>query len=598
MVQFQGYQEEQAKGAFDASLVRRLWAFVRPYRAAFAANLGILLVAFAIELLKPWLVQQTLDGPVAHAVHGQPVDTTVIWKLGAAYLAATLASAALGYGYALLTTWNGQRVIRDVRTHLFAHTLALGARFFDRNAAGKLVTRVTSDVENLNELISTGVLLTLFDLLKIFGFTIALFLVDVRLALYSLLTIPVILGVSLLFRRYARESYREVRGRLGRQNAFTAEAIGGVRATRVFNQEAAVTRHYRELNAGTRASWLRTVFHFAVFFSTVDLAVRGAKVGMLLVGGQSILAGTMSAGVFVQFWLYFTMLTDPIKELGEKYNVLQSAFASGERIFHILDETPLVQSRPGAPPSRPGPAHVAFESVSFAYRPGQPVLREVTFTVEPGQWVAIVGPTGAGKTTILSLISRLADPQHGRVLLDGHDLRDLDLDSVRRRIAVVPQDVFLFTGSILDNVRLFDDSIAEERVHAALEAVGALEFVSRLPGGLQGEVEERGANFSQGERQLLSFARALAHDPDVLVLDEATASIDTESEARIQAALRVLLRGRTALIVAHRLSTVRDADLILVLREGRIVEAGAHAELAAAGGAYATMLQKGRAQRV
>ena len=595
MARFQGYREDPENPSVDLSYLKRLWPFVRPYRRAFGGCLLMLLASFGLELLGPFLVRWAVDGPVRDAVDGRAVDVQSLWLLGGGYLAMTVGAISLGYAYGMLTALNGQRVVRDVRMRLFSHLLYVSPRFYDRNPAGKLVTRVTSDVENLNELISTGVLQTLFDLLKIVGILAVLFFIAPKLALFLLLATPVVIAASLVFRRFIRASYRAVRGRLAHQNAFLAESVAGVRTTRVFGQERAVLDHFRELNGRTRGAWLRTVFHFSLFFSGVDLAIRLTQIGILWVGGNGILDGALTAGVFMQFWLYFQKLTDPIRELGEKYNVLQSAFSSSERIFQILDEPIAPATEEAAAVSKPsprGPARLEFDDVSFGYRDDQPVLRDVSFVAEPGQTVAIVGPTGAGKTTLLSLVSRLQDPSGGTVSLDGSDLRELDLFAMRRRIAVVQQDVFLFTGTVLDNVRLFDESISTAQVRAALETVGALEFVEALPGGLDAPVEERGATFSQGERQLLSFARALATEPDVLLLDEATASIDTATELRLQSALARLMRGRTSLVVAHRLSTVRDADRILVLEGGRVVEAGTHKELVELGGVFAGMMAR------
>ena len=592
MVRFAGWQEEPLQKTLDWALVSRLWPFLRPYARSLVLTLLLLGALFVVELAGTFLLRFTFDGPIADAIAGRTVPPGEIWLIGGGYGVYVLLFAGLGYAYAIATAWTGQRVIRDVRTALFAHLMRLSPRFFDKNPAGKLVTRVTSDVENLNELISTGLLQTLFDLVKIVGILGFLFWIDWRLAAFTVLVTPLVAVISLFFRRYARDSYRKVRGRLARQNAFTGEMIGGMRTTRVFGQEDAVTAHYRELNRDTQQSWLLTVFHFSLFFSVMDVVIRLAQAGILWLGASRIAGDTLTAGVFVQFWMLFNKLSDPIRELGEKYNVLQSAFSSTERIFQILDDRSLLAERSDARTSAPGPARVRFEHVGFAYVAGYPVLQDASFTLEPGQCFAIVGPTGAGKSTLLGLLSRLMDPEQGRVLLDEVDLRDLTLASLRRRIAVVQQDVFLFTGTVLDNVRLFDPAIEEQRVEAALRTVGAWEFVQRLPGGLRAQVEERGATFSQGERQLLAFARALAHDPDILVLDEATANIDSQSEARIQEALRVVLQGRTSLVVAHRLSTVRNADRILVLQAGRIVEAGRHAELLAQNGLYARMLRR------
>lgn len=587
------YADDAPEGRFQADFVRRLWPFVRPYRRGFAACLAILLVSFGLELLGPKLLQLAIDGPMRSDAPRDERLRELAW-CGAGFAAAMLAGTGLGYVFGLLTAWNGQRVIRDVRRHLFEHLLAVAPAFHEKNPAGKLTTRVTSDVENLNELIATGVLQSVFDLLKIAGVLVVLFFLDLHLALFTVATTPIVVVISVLFRRNAQRAYRAVRGRLALQNAYTTEVIGGVRTTRAFGREAAVAARYAERNHHTADAWRATVLHFSVFFALVEFAVRATTIGLLWFGGTAVLEGRMQPGQFVQFWLYYGLLTAPVKELGEKYNVLQAAFASCERVFALLAQPrfppPRANGEPGLPSPRRGAARVEFANVTFAYGDQAPVLRDVSFTAEAGQTIAVVGPTGAGKTTLLSLVSRLREVGDGAVRVDGVDVRDLDVSALRRRIAYVAQDLFLFTGTVLDNVRLFDPSIAEARVWRALEVVGAAEFVRQLPQGLQSPVEERGGTFSQGERQLLAFARALVVEPDVLVLDEATASIDSASEARLQHALEVSLRGRTALVVAHRLSTVRSADRILVLERGRIVEAGSHAELVARGGVYAGML--------
>lgn len=588
------YADDAPAGRFQLGFLARLWPFARPYRRGFAACLGILAISFVLELLGPWLLRHAIDGPMRAT--GQPRGerlAELAWY-GAAFLGTTLAGAVLGYVYGLLTAWNGQRVIRDVRRRLFDHLLGASLQFHERNPAGKLTTRVTSDVENLNELIATGVLQSVFDLLKIAGVLVVLFFLDFELALFTVATTPIVVLISVLFRHNAQRAYRAVRGRLALQNAYTAELIGGVRTTRAYAREAAVAARYAARNHDTALAWRDTVLHFSLFFALVDLALRATTVGLLWFGGSAVLDGTLQPGQFVQFWLYYGLLSAPVKELGEKYNVLQAAFASCERVFQLLAEPPFPPPPPPGTTPRPSPrrgaAQVEFAQVTFAYAGGEPVLHDVDFVAAPGQTVAIVGPTGSGKTTLLSLVARLRDATAGSVRIDGIDVRELAVGDLRRRVAYVAQDLFLFTGTVRDNVRLFDPTIADDRVWRALETVGAAAFVRELPQGLATQVEERGGTFSQGERQLLAFARALVVEPDVLVLDEATASIDSESEARLQYALRAALRGRTALVVAHRLSTVRAADRILVLERGRVVEAGRHDELVARRGVYAGMV--------
>ncbi len=423
--------------AFDLALLRRLWPFVQPYRAAFAGSLGILALSFCIELLGPWLLRSSIQGPMS-APGLAPAEryTGLLWH-ASAFLGVVLLGSLCSFGYGRLTAWNGQRVVRDVRRKLFEALLAAPLSFHEKNAAGKLTTRVTSDVENLNELIATGVLQSSFDLLKILGVLAALFFLDVELALFTLSATPVVVVLSMLFRARAQRAYRAVRQRLARQNAYTAEAIAGIRTTRALLREDEVQRRYAAHNDATSRAWRETVHHFSLFFALVDFALRATSIGLLWFGGQAVLAGQAEPGMFLQFWLYFGMLTAPIKELGEKYNVLQSAFASAERIFAILDVAPFPPPQAAYREPPPGPLAVEFRDVTFAYGEGAPALRKVSFAAARGTTLAVVGPTGAGKSTLLGLVSRLRDVDAGAVLVGGIDVRDWDPAALRRRIAVV-----------------------------------------------------------------------------------------------------------------------------------------------------------------
>ena len=598
MIQFRGFEEEQPPERPDLRRLRGLWPFVRPYRRSFATGLAILGVSLVLEIALPFVVRYAIDGPITAAVEGRGFDASAVGWLVATFLAITAGSLALGYWFAMVTTGAGQRVIRDVRVRLFDHVLRLPLDFFSRQSAGRLVTRVTTDVENLSELITTGVLLTLFDLVTIAGILGILFWLDVRIALFAIAITPIFVLLSLAFRRFARHAYADVRGRLGRQNGFLGEMLAGVRTTRAYGREDEVLAHWADLNRQTRRGWIRTVQAYAAFFFAVDVALRLGTAGLLWFGGHAILGGTLTTGLFVQAWLYFGKLSDPIRELGEKYNVLQSALASAARIQTLFAER-AAPAEPSSPrpstASRDTPAELRFEGVRFSYRPDEPVLEGIDLDVPAGTTCALVGPTGAGKSTLLALASRLYDPDEGRVVFDGAPATEYSLRDLRGQIAVVPQDVFLFRGTVRDNVRLFDESIDDDRVRSALETVGALGFVEAMDGGLDAPVEERGETFSLGERQLLSFARALVTEPRVLVLDEATAHVDTATEERLQRALEPLLHGRTCLVVAHRLSTVRRADRIAVVEAGRIVEAGDHATLIRAEGVYARMIAAGHA---
>ena len=485
----------------------------------------------------------------------------------------------------------GQRMMHDLRMAVFRHLQRMSLRYFDRNPVGKLVTRGTTDVQVLNEMFS-GVLINLFkDVFLLAGLVAGLLLLDWRLSLATFLVLPLLLVVTALFRRYARDAYRLVRAKVSRINAFLAENIAGMAVVQGFNRQEENLRRFGTINDEHFRARMKETYVFAVFRPLVEVVSAAAIAIVVWYGGGRTLAGGMSLGSLVAFLAYVQMFFRPIQDLSEKYGLLQAAMASSERIFEVLDEPEEVPDPPD--PVRPSDprGRVEFRDVWFAYQGEDWVLRGVSFVLEPGKSLALVGPTGAGKTTVVHLLGRYADAVRGEVLLDGVDVRHLEKAWLRRRIGMVMQDVFLFSGDIRSNIRLRDPGIADEAVAAAARTVLASDFIERLPKGFGEEVKERGASFSAGERQLLAFARALAFDPSVLVLDEATASVDTETEARIQEALDRLRKGRTCLVIAHRLSTIRHVDRILVLRGGAVAEEGSHDDLMRAGGLYRALYE-------
>lgn len=578
-------EDEVTGKAYDSRMARRLYPFMRPYMAFVCLGAAVLLVSSACQLAGPYLIKIGLD---RHIVPGKMEG---FGSLVLIYLLVTGGDFIFRFAQILLTNYLGQRTMYDIRMALFRHLQSLSLSFFDRNPVGRLVTRVTSDVEVLNELFSTGLVTVIGDLAMIAGIMVAMLWLDFKLALYTFAILPVLLAVTFYFRRKMREGFRLVRARIARINAFLQESLSGMTVIQLFNRQSESERRFEVLNRENMDANIFTIFYYALFYPLMEMIAAISMAVIIWFGGLNVMQGTLSFGVLVAFIQYVEKFYKPISDLSEKYNIFQAAMAASERIFGLLDARQWIEN-PDAPVylDRVDGA-VAFEDVYFAYNPGEPVLKGLSFRVEPGEKIAIVGSTGAGKTTIINLLCRFYDPQSGRITLDGTDIRGLDKTWLRQNIGIALQDVFIFSGTVRANIALGEHEPAMDKINQAAGELGALEFIRELPGGFDHVLTERGSTLSAGQRQLISFARLMYKNPRILVLDEATSSIDSHTEQLIQQALERLTERRTSIIVAHRLSTIRRVDRIIVMHHGRIAEMGSHEELLHRRGIYFDLYQ-------
>ncbi len=560
------------KKKLDIRLLGRVLALARPYRAVFALAGVLALLMAPLSILQPYLINVMVDEYVfAYDVPGMARIAAMLFGL-------LFLTGALRYVFIFSTQWLGQSVIRDLRVSVFRHITSLRLGYFDRTPIGTSTTRTINDIETINTVFSQGTITIISDLLTLVAVLVVMTLTSWKLTLACLTTMPLLIVASYVFKEKVKLSYQKVRAQISRMNAFLQEQISGMRIVQIFNAERQEGEKFRRINKEYTKANLDAILYYAVFFPVVEIISAAALGLMVWWGAKGVIGGDVTLGALVAFPLYLSMLFRPIRMMADRFNTLQMGLVAAERVFELLDRTDSIEQTGTRQPERLS-GSIAFDKVWFAYNEKDFVLKNVSFDISPGQTMAIVGSTGSGKTTIISLLNRFYEVQKGRILIDGIDLREYHLSSLRQRIAIVLQDVFLFSGSVFENITLLDPAFSREEVIRASKLIGAHEFIERLPGGYDYKVMERGATLSMGQRQLISFVRALVFDPDILILDEATSSIDPETEGVIQHAIEKLIARRTSIIIAHRLSTIRHADRVLVLHKGEVREFGTHQEL-------------------
>ena len=584
MNQYQAEEEVLGK-AYDSRLMRRLIRYLAPYKLYVAVSIILLLFISVLQLAGPYLTKIAIDRYIATQ------DVSGLSRIALIFLAILVVTFFLRYLQIYIMQFVGQRVMFDMRMELFSHLQEMSLSFFDKNPVGRLITRLTNDVEVLNEMLTSGIIAIFGDIFSLIGIVIVMLWLDFKLALLSFMVLPLVIYATILFRQKARESYRAIRTRIARINAFLQESIVGMPIIQIFNREKKNLGQFEGLNHHYLEACLRSVFYHALFHPSVEIIGSLAIALIIWYGGGQILKGALTFGALVAFIQYVDRFYHPIRDLSEKYNIMQSAMASSERIFKLLD-TPVEIKDAELPLSIDRiRGEIEFKNVWFAYNGRDYVLRDISFRVRAGEKVAIVGATGGGKTSIISLLARFYDPQKGKILIDEIDIRNFRQKELRRYLGIVQQDVFLFSGTIEDNIKLGENKINFQQVKESASYVNADKFIKKLPYDYQEDVRERGSLLSVGQKQLLAFARALAFDPRILVLDEATSSVDTETEMLIQDASAKLLQHRTSIVIAHRLSTIKDVDRIIVIHKGRVKEVGTHQELLQKKGIYYRLYQ-------